>query len=256
MSSPIDFTEHTDIMLPQAVRWMEPTTAEIADRLLDAAELPEGARVLDVGAGTGPLVVAAAERGHEVVGVEIAPLTATYLKGRLAAYPRASADQGDANALPYATDSFDAAFSVLAVMYAGPRALAEMRRVVRPGGTVAIVHWAKPHMSPYTEIIWGTSTELAVDLPFLGRAEFGAVLTAAGFTDVRVEPIEAGYELPRADEFLLDFEPFVVTSPAYRAMTPRRRAELDSALAEKVRRIENGQDPRPVFEAHVAWARA
>jgi SAM-dependent methyltransferase len=252
----MDYTAHTDMMLPQAVRWIEPTTAEIADRLLDAAALPAGARVLDVGAGTGPLVVAAAERGHEVVGVEIAPLTATYLKGRVASYPRASADLADANALPYETDSFDAAFSVLAVMYAGPHALTEMRRVVRPGGTVAIVHWAKSHMSPYTEIIWGTSTELAVDLPHLGQAEFAAVLTGAGFTDVRVEAIEAKYELPEADEFLLDFTPFIIASPAFRGMTPRQRADLDTALAEKVRRIETGQDPRPAFEANVAWARA
>ncbi|WP_035858518.1 class I SAM-dependent methyltransferase [Cryptosporangium arvum] len=185
-----------------------------------------------------------------------APLTATYLKGRVARYPHASADQADANALPYETDSFDAAFSVLAVMYAGPHALAEMRRVVRPGGTVAIVHWAKPHMSPYTEILWSTSSALAVDLPHLGRDEFGAVLSEAGFSDVRVEPIEAKYELPRADEFLLDFTPFVVTSPVYRAMSPLERAELDTALAERVRRIESGQDPRPAFEAHVAWARA
>jgi len=256
VNSTTDLVNHTDMMLPQAVRWIEPTTAEIATRLLDAAALPAGARVLDVGAGTGPLVVAAAERGYEVVGIDNAPLTATYLQGRVAPYPRASADRADANALPYATDSFDAAFSVLAVMYNGPAALAEMRRVVRPGGTVAIVHWAKPHMSPYTEIIWGTSTELGVDLPHLGRDEFAAVLTAAGFTDVRVEPIEAGYELPPADEFLMDFAPFVITSPVFRAMSPLDRAHLDSALAERVRRIETGQDPRPVFEANLAWARA
>jgi SAM-dependent methyltransferase len=252
----MDLIDHTDLMLPLAVRWVEPTTAEIAGRLLDAAKLPAGARVLDVGAGTGPLVVAAAERGYEVVGIDNAPLTATFLKGRVAPYPRASADLADANALPYPADSFDAAFSVLAAMYAGPHALTEMRRVVRPGGIVAVVHWAKPHMSPYTEIIWGTSRELAVDLPHLGAAELAAALTAAGCTDVRVEPVEAAYELPAADEFLLDFEPMLVTAPPFRGMTPAQRAELDSALAAKVRRIETGQDPRPAFEANVAWARA
>ncbi|MFG1928424.1 class I SAM-dependent methyltransferase [Cryptosporangium sp. NPDC048952] len=256
VSESIDLVSHTDLMLPQAVRWIEPTTSEIAARLLDSAGLPDSARVLDVGAGTGPLVVAAAERGYEVVGVDNAPLTATYLKGRVAPYPHASADLADANALPYPTDSFDAAFSVLAAMYAGPHALAEMRRVVRPGGTVAIVHWAKPHMSPYTEIIWGTSRELAVDLPHLGRDEFGVALADAGFSDVRVESIEAAYALPPADDFLLEFAPFVVTSPAFHALGPLGRARLDSALADRVRRIETGQDPRPAFEAHVAWGRA
>lgn len=105
VNSPIDLVNHTGMMLPQSVRWIEPTTGEIAGLLLDAAGLVDGARVLDVGAGTGPLVVAAAERGYEVAGVDNAPLTATYLKGRVAPYPRASADLADANALPYATDS-------------------------------------------------------------------------------------------------------------------------------------------------------
>nr|WP_269327773.1 methyltransferase domain-containing protein [Kineosporia mesophila] len=243
-------------MLPQAIAWIEPTTEQLADQLLDAAELPEGARILDVGAGTGPLVIKAAERGYQVVGIDNAPLTTTYLKGRVEPYPNASADLADANALPYPTDSFDAAFSVLAVMYAGPDAVAEMRRVVKPGGTVAIVHWAKPHMSPYTEIIWSTSKELSVDLPHMGADDFAALLSKAGFTDVRVDPIEASYPMPPAGEFLLEFSPFLVASPAYRTMSPRNRADLDIALAERVRRIETGQDPRPVFEALVAWARA
>ncbi|MFY1672526.1 class I SAM-dependent methyltransferase [Plantactinospora sp. WMMB334] len=246
---------HADVSLPQAVRWVEPSTREIADALLDAAALPAGARVLDVGAGTGPLVVAAAERGYEVVGVDNAPLTATYLRGRVAPYPLATADLAEATALPYPAASFDAAFSVLAVMYAGPEALTEMRRVVRPGGTVAIVHWAKPTMSPLIKILWEEGPELAVDLPHLGPEGFAAALTGAGFTDVRVEPISAGYSLPAADEYLLEFQPFVATFPAFRTMTPARRAHLETALAERVRRIETGQEPMPTFDANVAWAR-
>ncbi|MDP9796017.1 SAM-dependent methyltransferase [Catenuloplanes nepalensis] len=248
--------DHHDSMLPAAVKWIEPTTGEIAGRLLDEAALPAGARILDVGAGTGPLVVAAASRGLEVVGVDIAPLTTTYLTGRVAALPLASTDLADANALPYPDDSFDAAFSVLAAMYAGPGALTEMRRVVRPGGTVAIVHWARSYMSPYTRIIWETSPELAVNLPALTPADFTAALTGAGFTDVRVAPITAGYALPAADEFLLEFSPFVITHPGYRAMSPTQRAGLDTALAARVRRIETGEEPRPPFEALVAWGRA
>lgn len=245
---------HADVMLPQAVRWVEPSTREIADVLLDAAGLPAGARVLDVGAGTGPLVVAAAERRYQVVGVDNAPLTTTYLTGRVAPYPLATADLAEATALPYPAASFDAAFSVFAVMYAGPDALTEMRRVVRPGGTVAIVHWANPTMSPFIKILWEEGPELAMDMPHLGREELAAALTTAGFTDVRVEPISAGYSLPAADEYLLEFQPFISTFPAFRTMDPARRAQLETALAERVRRIETGQEPMPAFEANVVWA--
>jgi SAM-dependent methyltransferase len=246
---------HADAMLPQAVRWVEPSTREIAERLLDTAALPTGARVLDVGAGTGPLLAAAAERGLEVVGIDNAPLTTTYLTGRAAQYPLATAKLADATALPFAPESFDAAFSVFAIMYAGPAALAELLRVVRPGGTVAIVHWAEPTMAPYIKLLWEEGPELAANLPHLGREEFAATLTAAGFTEVRVEPVSAGYALPPADEYLLELQSFVTTLPAFRTMSPGRRAELDSALAARVRRIETGQEPRPAFNANVAWAR-
>jgi SAM-dependent methyltransferase len=200
---------HADVMLPQAVRWVEPSTRQIADQLLHRAALPAGARVLDVGAGTGPFVVAAAERGYEVVGIDNAPLTVTYLAGRVAPYPLATAELAEATALPYSTGSFDAAFSVFAVMYADRDALTEMRRVVRPGGTVAVVHWATSTMSPYIKILWEEGPELAMDLPHLGRDGLAATLIEAGFTDVLVEPISAEYFLPDADQYLLEFQPFI-----------------------------------------------
>ena len=255
MNSPVALS-HSDVMLPQSVRWVEPSTSEIAEALLDTAALPANARVLDVGAGTGPLVVAAAKRGYEVVGVDNAPLTTTYLAGRVAPYPLATAELAEATALPYPAASFDAAFSVFAAMFVGPDALSEMRRVVRPGGTVAVVHWAKPTMAPLIKILWEEGPELAVNLPHAGREELVAALAGAGFTSVRAEPISAGYSLPAADEYLLECQPFISTFPAFRAMGPARRAQLETALTERVRRIEAGQEPMPAFQANVAWAQA
>jgi SAM-dependent methyltransferase len=251
-----------DVMLPAAVRWLEPTTLEFAQTVLDATALPAGSRILDVGAGTGPLVVAASQRGHRVTGIDSAPLTTTYLTGRLAEYPNSDAQLMDAADLTFPDGSFDAAFSVLAVMFTRPAAtaLAQMRRVVRPGGTVAIVHWAASYASPYIKILLDALQELeggapiAMGMEFVDPDEFAAALSAAGFVDVQVKPITADYAWPAAEEIFAEFQPFYVKFPPVQALSPARRADLEILLVERVRRIETGQDPWPVLEANVAYA--
>jgi hypothetical protein len=56
-----------------------------------------------------------------------------------------------------------------------------------------------------------------MDLPRAGKEKPVAALTEAGFTNVWAAPISAGYSLPAADEYLLEFHPFVCTFPAFEA---------------------------------------
>ena len=116
----------------------------VAERLCDAADLHAGWRVLDVATGTGNAAIAAARLGCTAVGIDYVP--ALLERGRL----RAAAERlpvelldGDAEALPFAADSFDAVTSVFGSMFAPnhPRAAAELVRVCRPGGTVALASW-------------------------------------------------------------------------------------------------------------------
>lgn len=118
----------------------EAGAAEFVGRLA----LTPGCRVLDVACGTGNLAVPAARAGAEVTGVDIAANLLEQARGRAAAEGLAvTFDEGDAERLPYPDASFDAVISMFGVMFA-PRpelAAAELLRVCRPGGRVALASW-------------------------------------------------------------------------------------------------------------------
>jgi SAM-dependent methyltransferase len=113
------------------------------DVLIASLDLPAGARVLDVGCGTGNAALAAARAGWEAVGVDPAQRLLGVARERAAAEGlTARFDAGDATALPYADAAFDAAISVFGVIFADPpAAAAELLRVTRPGGTIAFTTW-------------------------------------------------------------------------------------------------------------------
>lgn len=100
-----------------------------------------GVRLLDVGCGVGLLLREASERGAWVAGVDTAE---ELLEVARWALPDADLRVGSLTELPYDTGRFDVATACNALCYAAdrPAALAELARVVRPGGRVAIGDWA------------------------------------------------------------------------------------------------------------------
>ena len=118
--------------------------APIAERLVEEADLPAGARVLDVAArlrqrdARGRPGRVPGDRSRlraRAAGARPAP-------GRAEGLP-AEFVEGDAEALPYPDGSFDAVLSCVGVMFAPDqeRAAAELVRVCRPGGTIALANW-------------------------------------------------------------------------------------------------------------------
>lgn len=116
----------------------------VGETLCEAVDVAAGERVLDVAAGNGNASLAAARRFAEVTSTDYVP--SLLEQGRR----RAEADGlpvtfqvADAERLPFADGSFDAALSTFGVMFAPDqeRAAAELLRVVRPGGRIGLANW-------------------------------------------------------------------------------------------------------------------
>ncbi len=116
----------------------------VAELLCDAADLRPGDRVLDVATGSGNAAIAAARMGCDVTGIDYVPRLLARGRERAAAerLPVRFRD-GDAEDMPVPDGAFDAVTSVFGVMFAPDhqRAAAEMLRVCRPGGTIALAAW-------------------------------------------------------------------------------------------------------------------
>ncbi|MGC2297805.1 MAG: class I SAM-dependent methyltransferase, partial [Acidobacteriaceae bacterium] len=106
-----------------------------------------GAQLLDVGCGAGQLSLIAARAGARVTGCDIASNWLVQARRSAAAEGLSIVfEEGDAEALPYGDGTFDAVASLIAAMFAPrpERVAAELTRVCRPGGIIAMANWTGP----------------------------------------------------------------------------------------------------------------
>ena len=124
----------------QIAKFTEPTAAAFIKR----RGLKQGMQVLDAACGTGNAAIPAAKAGAYVTGVDIAPNLLEAARER-ARRERLNIrfDEGDVEALPYADASFDLVVSMFGAIFAPrpERAAAELIRVCRPGGQIAMANW-------------------------------------------------------------------------------------------------------------------
>ncbi len=189
---------------PDIARTIEP----VAHEVLDAVGVQTGEALLDVATGSGNAALEAARRGARVTGLDLTPELLATAEARAAAEGHAIAFvEGDAQALPFADGSFDRVTSVFGAMFAPDQArtAAELLRVCRPGGTVAVCAWAPDglngemfgtlgrHMPPPPEgfrppILWGV--EDVVRELFAGASEVTCELRPAR-DSVRAPSVDA-----------------------------------------------------------------
>lgn len=182
----------------QDPRWRRALVDELAPR--------GGQRVLDVACGTGLVTRELLSRADcSVVALDQSAQMLAAARARFAATPTARVElvEGQAEALPFADGTFDALSVTYLLRYVDdqPRTLAELARVVRPGGRVASLEFGVPPWPP-ARVAWELYTR--VGLPLLGGAvsrEWGAVGRFLG-PSIRgyyeVHPLEAIVEDWRA----------------------------------------------------------
>jgi ubiquinone/menaquinone biosynthesis C-methylase UbiE len=115
-----------------------------SEGLVASVDPHAGQRVLDVACGSGNTALIAARRYCDVVGVDYVPALVERGQQRAAAEGcSVRFEVGDAQALPYEDDAFDAVLSTFGVMFAPEqqRAAKELARVCRPGGIIGVSNW-------------------------------------------------------------------------------------------------------------------
>ena len=205
----VDQAERYDRIAQGYARWWAPVLAPAVTELLDRLEptIAGGARrLVDVGTGTGQLALGALERwpSLEIVGVDPSSEMCAMADGE--ADRRLPATERDrfrttvafADALPFDDGAHDGAISsfVLQLVPNRARALREMRRIVRPGGSIAFVTWLQDERLFAPDRIFDeVLDELGIDppepdgrsgdLPSVQRT--ANELRRAGFRDVTAE---------------------------------------------------------------------
>ena len=136
-------------------RW----SRRLAVPFIDFAGVGPGERVIDVGCGTGSLTFALGEAADiaEIAAVDLSPVFVEEAERRNSD-PRIHIQQADACALPFEDGSFDRALSLLVLHFIPDpaKAVGEMRRVVRPGGTVSAAVWDHLGGLPSMRMMWDT----------------------------------------------------------------------------------------------------
>ena len=174
-------------------RW----SRRLAGPFLDFAGGPADGRVLDAGCGTGSLALALAARSPRltVEALDFEEAFVAALRERQGG-ARIRAQQGDACALPFEDASFDAAYSLLVLHFVSdpPRALREMRRVLKPGAVAAAAVWDQMGGMPSWRLFFETvravdpeaerSNAIPRRRPLTGEGELRAAFEAAGFMRV------------------------------------------------------------------------
>jgi SAM-dependent methyltransferase len=119
-------------------------SAKHAEEFVNRLGIQKGAKVLDVACGTGNTAIPAARAGAAVTGVDIAPNLLEQARQRAAAEGLTiHFEEGDAEQLPYENGEFDVIISMFGAMFAPrpDRVAAELIRVCRPGGMIAMANW-------------------------------------------------------------------------------------------------------------------
>ena len=208
-----DTTEYMEQML----RITDPLAAPLNRSAIQALELPLGSQGLDAGCGVGlqiPLLAEAVGPGGHVTGLDVLPeflAHAEALAKELGLKDQVSLRQGDINDLPFDDATFDWLWSASAAGYGADQPLPQLReltRVVRPGGTVALLIYTSQALLPGHPLL-----EARLNATAAGIAPFTKAMPpeshwlravgwfrAAGLKEAKAQTFVSEVQAPLSDE--------------------------------------------------------
>ena len=234
-------------------RW----SRQIAPLFLDWLAAGDDLDWLDIGCGTGALSAAILARCKPKSLIAIDPSESFVAAARAAiAHPHAEFEVGDAQALALETRSRDAVVSALMLNFVPDKqkALSEMKRVARAGGTVGLYVWDYPGGGvEFMHAFWMAAAALdprALDLaedkrfPFCTQVGLEELAREAGLVRVDCRPIEVSTVFADFEDFWRPFTLGAGPAPGYCAsLDPEARQRLKDKLSGTLPRRQDGSIP-------------
>jgi ubiquinone/menaquinone biosynthesis C-methylase UbiE len=230
-------------------RFMGRYSRELAPELIEFAGIESGMRVLDVGCGPGQLT----ERLASLVGGELvaaADPSEPFAAACAERVPDADVRRAEAEALPWQDGQFDAALAQLVVnfMADAPAGVAEMRRVVRSGGTVAACTWDYGDGMQLLRSFWDAAAALDPNAPdegrtmrFRSREELDELWRRVGLHEVATGALVVETTYADFDEVWHPLTLGVGPAGSYcSALEPKRQQALREALFTRLGSPEGG----------------
>ncbi|MDR6757698.1 ubiquinone/menaquinone biosynthesis C-methylase UbiE [Mycoplana sp. BE70] len=237
----------------------------LALQFIDFAGLTDGEKIIDVGCGTGSLTFALAKAANveEIVAIDYSPVFVEAAT-RSNTDPRVTIRQADACALPFDTGRFDRAMALLVLHFVpdAAKAVAEMRRVVRPGGVVAAAVWdhlgGMPGMRMMVDTV-GALSESGRQLrgrycfqPMMQPGELKRTFVEQGLVDVTETQLMVRMDYRNFDDYWAPMAAGEGPLGQYvAALGTEERARTDAAVRDA---YEAGQPDGPRSFANIAVA--
>jgi len=243
-------------------------------RMVAAAEVGPGQRVLDVGCGMGDptLQVAVLVGPHgRVLGIDVAEGMIATAGERAAALGLGHVEfrTADVMTVDLPAETFDVVLGRWSVIYVAdvPGALARLRRALVPGGRIALSAWAPPEANPWITVPM-TALARVRTLPPLDATVPGAfhlsadgalakALVGAGFQAVGQERVMLSWFAHDADEFwAMTGDTAGPLASLFAGLSATERAQVKREVTEGIARFRAGDVYRIPAQAQLAWGRA